>query len=121
MRRLAGILLLLLGLLTACGGETVDGDLVFVNGTDTPVYRVAVEWSGGAEVGMNADESPMERDDCIAFQLEGYPVKVTAFGADGAELAGAVIHRPGPWIVQLAFDAAGDYAIKVDMTKTAAG
>lgn len=104
--------LLLLGLLTACGGEAMDADVVFVNGTDAPVYRVGVEHSGGAEVGMNADGAPMKREDSLCFELEEYPARIVAIGADEAALAETVIRQPGPWSVRLTRRESGGFALE---------
>lgn len=118
MKKWIAAALLLLGLLTACGGEAMDADVVFVNGTDAPVYRVGVEHSGGAKAGMRADGAPMGREESLCFELEEYPARIVAFGADEAVLAETVIRKPGPWSVRLVRRESGDYALRAEPAQT---
>ena len=80
--------LLLLVLLTACGGERA-GNLVFCNESDCPVGRVALSGARHSEAVQNADDSAMGRGDSVSFAEdpdEPGERLLQVYGADGETL-----------------------------------
>ncbi|MGN0985040.1 MAG: hypothetical protein ACI4OU_00960 [Candidatus Enterenecus sp.] len=81
-------------LLSACGGwDGAEGEVVFVNGTDTPVASVGVHFTGYVEVGRYANGRPIRWGGSIGFDHVEYPVTVTVYSdLDGQEpMASCVI------------------------------
>ena len=83
---------------SGCGGA--DADLVFVSDTDTPIGSVGVDTEMGngminTEVGQYADNSLLKRGESFGFEVDGYPVTVTAYGAAGGKvrLASCVVEQ----------------------------
>lgn len=66
-------------LLAGCGGEDAEGELVFLNGTDTPVASVGVSYAGCDEWARYANGRPIRRGGSIGFDHVEYPVTVTAY------------------------------------------
>ena len=87
---------------SGCGGG--EADVVFVSCTDTPVGSVGLDQQNSAEVGQNADNSPMKRGESLGFEVDGYPVTVTVYAGSGGKtpLTSCVIEAEpegGRWYV----------------------
>lgn len=65
--------------LAGCGRGEMEEGLTFFNRSDLPVGAVGLRWEGETTVGCHADGSPLEREDRISFDIEGYPVTVTVY------------------------------------------
>lgn len=72
---------LLLAGLSACGsgGEVIDYGLVFINGSDTAIVEVVVEYTDRLSGVRNADSSPLKRGESFGFEAGEYPVTLAVY------------------------------------------
>lgn len=89
------MLTLMIALSGCCALEDERADVVFVIDTDHTVGSVGLTSARSSQGGRNADNSLLARGDSVGFQVEEYPVTVTAYGdLDGKrELAACTITK----------------------------
>lgn len=72
--------------LSACGCDEVGNvDLVFINDSGTPISHVETESEGRSGGVQNADSSPLKRGETFGFEVEQYPLTLTAYGISGGK------------------------------------
>ena len=129
MKRFLTLCLTVLTLLTALsgcagcdGGEKIDYNLVFVNGSDAKIVEVVVDFQDRNGGSRNADSSPLKRGDSFGFEAGEYPVTVYVYDKVANDVvAGAVAQITVPkappegerWYVT-AWDGAGGLALTVE-------
>lgn len=102
---LAVLMLTLMVALSGCRAPADErADVVFVIDTDHMVGSVGLTSARSSQGGRNADNSLLARGDSVGFQVEEYPVTVTAYGdLDGRlKLASCTISQApesGRWYV----------------------
>lgn len=123
MAGLAALCLLALSGCAGCdGGEKIDYNLVFVNGSDAKIVEVVVDFQDRNSGTRNADSSPLKRGDSFGFEAGEYPVTVYVYDKVANDVvAGAVAQITVPkappegerWYVT-AWDGAGGLALTVE-------
>ena len=123
MAGLAALGLLALSGCAGCdGGEKIDYNLVFVNGSDAKIVEVVVDFQDRNGGSRNADSSPLKRGDSLGFEAGEYPVTVYVYDKVANDVvAGAVAQITVPkappegerWYVT-AWDGAGGLALTVE-------
>ena len=123
MAGLAALCLLALSGCAGCdGGEKIDYNLVFVNGSDAKIVEVVVDFQDRNGGSRNADSSPLKRGDSFGFEAGEYPVTVYVYDKVANDVvAGAVAQITVPkappegerWYVT-AWDGAGGLALTVE-------
>lgn len=123
MAGLAALCLLALSGCAGCdGGEKIDYNLVFVNGSDAKIVEVVVDFQDQGGGSRNADSSPLRRGDSFGFEAGEYPVTVYVYdapfkGFGQKKLACLTIQEAPPdgerWYVT-ARDGAGGLALSAD-------
>ena len=119
-------MLTLLTALSGCagcdGGEKIDYNLVFVNGSDAKIVEVVVDFQDRNSGTRNADSSPLKRGDSFGFEVGEYPATVYVYDKVADEVVpGAVAQLTIPqappegerWYVT-ARDGAGGLEFTVD-------
>lgn len=117
VKRLLFCMLLLIGVLAACGQNSDSsnaGDVLVMNCTDAEVCSVRVDWENETLVVQNADGTALGRDEYLTFELDAVPATVTACDIEGADLASCTIMEltKGRWGIHLNCDAEGNYVME---------
>lgn len=116
------VLLTLSGCAGCDGGEKIDYNLVFVNGSDAKIVEVVVDFQDRNSGTRNADSSPLKRGDSFGFEVGEYPATVYVYDKVADEVVpGAVAQLTIPqappegerWYVT-ARDGAGGLEFTVD-------
>lgn len=109
-------------LLAGCGVSSSDDasdDLVFVSQSNARIVSVVLRGDHFEQGAQNADNSPLDRDNSLGFEVAGYPVTVTVYSGpngQGAPLATCTVEEAPAegerWYVA-ARDSGGDIRLEI--------